>query len=43
MDCNLQQGYFLAGLKRTHPGLCGQEPYVSFAYGIRNVGMFKLS
>jgi hypothetical protein len=34
MGCNLQQGYFLAWLKRTHPGLCRQEPYVSLAYGI---------
>jgi hypothetical protein len=34
MDYNLQQGYFLAGLKRTHPGLCRQEPNVSLAYRI---------
>jgi len=42
MDCNLQQGYFLAGLKRTHPGLRRQEPYVSFAYGIRDVAVLDL-
>jgi hypothetical protein len=43
MDCNLQEGYFLAGLKRTHSGLSRQEPYVSFAYGIRDVAVFNLS
>jgi hypothetical protein len=42
MDRNLQQGYFLAGLKRTQPGLCRQEPYVSFAYGIRDVAVLNL-
>jgi hypothetical protein len=43
MDCNLEEGYLLAGLKSTYSSLCRQEPYVPFAYGIRNVGMFKLS
>jgi hypothetical protein len=42
MDCNFQQGYFLAGLKCTHPGLRRQEPYVSFAYGIRDVAVLNL-
>jgi hypothetical protein len=42
MECNLQQGYFLARVKRTYPGLCRQEPYVSFAYGIRDVAVLNL-
>jgi hypothetical protein len=43
MDCNLQEGYFLAWLKRTHSRLGRQEPYVSFAYGIRDVVVLDLS
>jgi hypothetical protein len=43
MECNLQQGYFLAGLKRTYTSLCRQEPYVPFAHGIRDVAMLNLS
>jgi hypothetical protein len=42
MDCNLQQGYFLAGSKHTHSGLRRQEPYVSFTYGIRGVAVLNL-
>jgi hypothetical protein len=43
MDCNLQEGYFLAGPKRAYSDLCRQEPYVSFAYGIRDVVVLNLS
>jgi hypothetical protein len=43
MDCNFQQGYFLAGLKRTHTDLCRQEPNISLAYRIGSSFVHNLS